>query len=305
MRLITPKFWKTRNILSYLLYPISIIYSIISSCLSCSFQIYQPRAKIIRIGNITMGGAGKTPVVLSIAKTLSNKKLAILTRGYKGQLLGPIMVNEYHNVDEVGDEALLLSKQAPTCVAKDRLKGIKFLENLGYDIIITDDGMQDNRFKSFLTIMVVDGHFGFGNRMIFPAGPLRESIKSGMKKADFAVVIGEGNFDVNLPTLHAHLISNISLGGQKFIAFAGIGNPEKFFLSVEQAGGKIMESIVFADHYQYTEKDIEYLTSKGYPLITTEKDYVRIDKKYKDRIQTLPVDLIWQDKESLNRLLKL
>ena len=305
MKLITPKFWKTRNILSYLLYPISIIYRVISSCLSYSLQIYQPKAKIIRIGNITMGGAGKTPVVLSIAKILSSKKIAILTRGYKGELLGPIMVNEYHNVDEVGDEALLLLRQAPTCVAKDRLKGIKFLESLGYDIIITDDGMQDNRFKPFLTIMVVDGHFGFGNGMIFPSGPLRESIKSGIKKTDFIVIIGGDEFDCSIPVLRADFVSNSSLEGQKFIAFAGIGNPDKFFLSVNQAGGEILEGIVFADHYQYTEKDLEHLISKGKPLITTEKDYVRIDKKYRDKIQVLPIDLIWQDKESLNRLLKL
>lgn len=307
MKLIAPKFWKTKNLFSSLLYPLSIIYNIISSYLSFipDSKKYQSKAKIIRVGNITIGGAGKTPVVLSLAKLLKNYKIAILTRGYKGSLTGPVMLNKYHTIDEVGDEALLLFKEAPTCVAKNRLQGVKYLESIGYDLIITDDGMQDNRFKPYLTIMVIDGHSRFGNKMIFPAGPLRESIKSGIKKTDFIVLIGEGELDYELPILQASLTSKISLNGQTFIAFAGIGNPNKFFASVEKAGGEIIEKLAFADHYHYTKADIESLIVKGHRLITTEKDYVRIDSKYYHKIEVLPVNLVWQDEERLQKLLDL
>ena len=307
MKLIVPQFWHKKTLLSFFLYPFSLIYNAVSSCLSYvgSSKVYQPKAKVIRVGNITMGGAGKTPVVLSIAKDFQKRKIAILTRGYKGKLTGPIMLNNSHSIEDAGDEALLLAKKAPTCVAKDRLEGIKFLENLGYEIIITDDGMQDNRFKAFHTIMVIDSYFGFGNKMIFPAGPLRESIDSGIKKADTIVVIGDGKFDCEFPVLHANLVSQVSLKGKEFIAFAGIGNPDKFFHSVEQAGGKIAKKIAFADHYQYTQKDMEYLISLKYPVITTEKDYVRIENKYKNQIQTLPVELVWRDKNIPKELFNL
>ncbi|MCT4636058.1 MAG: tetraacyldisaccharide 4'-kinase [Rickettsiales bacterium] len=307
MKLIAPKFWKTRNIFSLLLYPLSIIYNLISSYFSSvpENKRYQPKAKVIRVGNITMGGAGKTPVVLSLAKILNKYKIAILTRGYKGSLTGPVMLNKHHKIDEVGDEALLLFKKAPTCVAKNRLQGIKYLESLGYELIITDDGMQDNRFKPYLTIMVIDGHSKFGNKMIFPAGPLRESIESGVKQANFAVIIGEGKLDYQLPILQADLTSKTNFKAQKFIAFAGIGNPDKFFHSVEKSGGRIIEKLAFADHYKYTQKDIENLIAKGHKLITTEKDYVRIDPKYHHKIKVLPVDLVWRDEEQLQKLLAL
>ncbi len=319
MKLIIPNFWRQETILSKLLKPVAYLYAKAINWLSFvpSEKVYQPKAKIINVGNITVGGAGKTPVVLSIANIIQNyskNKIAVLTRGYKGEILGPTMVYSYHNVIDVGDEALMLHSQIPTCVAKDRLAGIKFLENLGYDIIITDDGLQDQRFKKSLTIIVVDSYFGFGNSLTFPAGPLRESLESGIAKADLMVIIGEGKFSYkfpeNLPILKASLVSKVLLGEQKFIAFAGIGNPEKFFLSVAQAEGEIAKKITFADHHQYSKKELDDLISLSNKLqaklITTEKDYVRIDNKYKSQIQVLPVSLIWQDEEELlKRLLSL
>ena len=292
--------------------PIAYIYNFISSKLQYidPDKIYKTKAKIITVGNITMGGAGKTPTSLSLVKILKNlskHKVAILTRGYKGKLLGPIMVTEEHAIADVGDEALLIFKQAATCISKDRLQGIKFLENLGYDIIITDDGLQDQRFTKALTIMVVDSNFGFGNNMIFPAGPLRESIESGVKKVDLLVLIGDDKLGYKwpktLPVLKASLVSKILLQSQKFIAFAGIGNPNKFFLSVTESEGKIVEKIAFSDHHPYTKKDMEYLmslkTKHQASLITTEKDYTRISDEYKSQIQVLPVNLIWQNEEVL------
>jgi tetraacyldisaccharide 4'-kinase len=236
----------------------------------------------------------------------------VLTRGYKGKLLGPAMVDKSHGVREVGDEAMLIFKQVPTCVAKDRLEGIKFLEGQGYDIVITDDGMQDERFYKDLTFMVVDGYFGFGNGLIFPAGPLREKIDPAIKRSDFIAIIGDSELKLSskVPILRAKVVSKIVLQSQKFIAFAGIGDPEKFFRSVIEAEGEIAEKIIFPDHHQYSTKEIENLFKLAdkhqAKLITTEKDYTRIDEQFKADIQTLPISLIWEREEKLlERLMNL
>ncbi len=311
-KLLIPDFWRTSNILSQFLLPIAFLYNLIATCLRYvpSAKIYFPKAKVITVGNIIMGGAGKTPVAISIAQILKNhhgKKIAFLTRGYLGSLQGPVIVKN-HSVQEVGDEALLLEKIAPTCVAKDRLKGIKFLEDKGYEIIITDDGLQDERFYKSLTIMVVDGSFGFGNKALFPAGPLRESLESGLKKANFIALIGEGEIKVSIPIVKATIANKIVLNQKKFIAFAGIGNPNKFFRSVVQAEGIIVKQFIFPDHHNYTVAEIEYLlqyaNDNESELITTEKDFVRIDDAYKAKIKTLPIDLVWQNEEILFKYLK-
>jgi tetraacyldisaccharide 4'-kinase len=302
MKLIIPNFWREKNLISILLIPFSWIYTFISS-LNYSKFIHLSKSKIITIGNITMGGAGKTPVAISISKILKDHKLAILTRGYKGKLKGPLIVNDSHNINDIGDEALLLKKHAVTCVSKNRLEGIKFLEDLGYEIIITDDGLQDNRFKKDISIVVVDSFFGFGNELIFPAGPLRESKISGLKKASFITLIGDKDIDLETSTsiIKAKLVSDISLDNRNFIAFAGIGNPEKFFHSVKKAGGNIIQKIAFGDHHQYTNKEIDdlYKLAKMHKaeLITTEKDYTRIDRT--EEISVLPVTLKWSNEKDL------
>ena len=317
LKLLIPNFWRKKTIISILLKPFSYLYSLI-----CVWRakidpqnIYQPKAKVITIGNITMGGAGKTPVSLSIAKILQNyskHKIVILTRGYRGSLSGPLMVESTHQIEDIGDEALLIAKQFSTCVAKNRIEGIKFLESLGYDIIITDDGLQDERFIKALTILVVDSYFGFGNGLIFPAGPLREDINTGINKANLIVIIGEGDFSLpkELPILKAKLVGKILLSQQKLVAFAGIGNPEKFFHSVVESEGEMVEKLVFGDHHQYSDKELARLVDLAKKhqaeLITTEKDYTRVSEEFKPHIRTLPVTLIWEDEELLlKRLLSL
>ena len=307
MKLIAPKFWQKITLLSLMLWPLGLIYGLVSYIKYKKFA-YKFNAKIITVGNITIGGAGKTPVVISLT-TIINKKLAVLTRGYLGSLVGPIMVAPSHNVFSVGDEALLLAKHAPTCVAKNRLEGLKFLESLGYEVIITDDGMQDGRFCKALIISVVDSYQGFGNGFVFPAGPLREYLKIGLKRADFMAVIGEGEY--KLPeesnVIKARLVANENLKQQKFIAFAGIGNPEKFFLSVEESGGEVIKKVAFADHHQYTDDElkelIDYAGKHNLKLITTEKDYMRISEEFRSEIQVLVVNLVWQDISEVKRYL--
>ncbi len=222
------------------------------------------------------------------------------------------MVDFTHQIKDIGDEALLIAKQFPTCVAKNRLEGIKFLESLDYGIIITDDGLQDDRFIKALTVLVVDSYFGFGNGLVFPAGPLRENINTGINKSNLIVIIGEGDFSLpkELPILKAKLVGKILLSQQKFVAFAGIGNPEKFFHSVVESEGEIVEKFMYGDHHQYSDRELTNLIDLAKKhqaeLITTEKDYTRINEKFKPHIKTLPVTLIWEDEELLlKRLLSL
>lgn len=312
MKLIIPTFWRKVSLISYILLPVSWIYQFIASIISFvpRNKIYKSKAKIITVGNVTMGGAGKTPVVLSIAKVLKNnnrKKIALLTRGYKGSLKGPVFVNKDHKVSEVGDEALLLKNEFTVCVSKNRLLGIKFLEESGYEIIITDDGLQDKRFYKDLSLMVVDTTFVFGNSLIFPAGPLREDINSALDRSDLIIAVGSEeisyNFPKNIPIVKAKLEPQKLLSKKKYIAFAGIGNPDKFFHTIKEAEGIVLQGIAFADHYQYNCQDMEDLLSLskqlGAELITTEKDYVRIDPLYKDRISVLPVKIIWRNEDIL------
>lgn len=312
MKLIIPQFWHNKNsFLSIILQPLSSLYGFISRTLQLiqARNIYTSKAKIITVGNITLGGAGKTPVVLSIAKVLHNRtknKIAVLTRGYKGKLLGPILVKDNHKVYDVGDEALLLAKSVETCIAKNRLEGIKFLESQGYDIIITDDGMQDMRFKKDLTILVIDSHFYFGNQKIFPAGPLRESIETGINKANLITVLGNKTITINSnkPLIRANIFSKVILNDKnKYIAFAGIGNPTKFFNSVIESEGNLIETIIFPDHHNYTDLELEKLiklaNDKNARLITTEKDFTRINDKFKQYVETLPITLVWEKEDKL------
>ena len=305
MKLSAPKFWRTINPLSLLLWPISLIYQFITAIYNLKNRhVYIPSAKVITVGNLNLGGAGKTPVTIALTKLVKGK-FAILTRGFLGNIKGPVMVRDEHTVFDIGDEAILLSRNAPTCVAKNRLEGIKFLESLGFETIITDDGLQDNSFAKSLSILVVDSYACFGNEMVFPAGPLRENIKSGLKKADLAILIGEGKCEINFPVIKAKLVALEDLGEKKFLAFAGIGNPDKFFHSVKLANGQVINSVAFADHHQYTENELELLMKlakqDGLELITTEKDHVRISSE--NQIKTLPVELVWDNQnEILNKI---
>jgi tetraacyldisaccharide 4'-kinase len=312
MKLIAPSYWKKRGLISLALFPLSLLYNLIS-CLIYKYKslnIYQSKAKIITVGNINIGGVGKTPIVISLANILNdnyNKKIAVLTRGYGGKIIGPSMVAPDGNVSDYGDEALLIAAKHMTCIAKNRLEGIKYLESLGYDVIITDDGLQDPRFNKALSFLVIDGEFALGNAMIFPSGPLRESLNYGLKKADYCIVIGKTELAIpeNL-LVEANISTSVNLKHENFIAFAGIGRPEKFFKSVEKANGIILEEVAFGDHHVFKDEEIEDLISlannKKAGLITTEKDYVRIKDKYKKYIQTLPVSIKWKNNKILNIL---
>ncbi len=305
----TPNYFYKKNLISILLLPLSTLYYIISKIKWYLSFPYKSNKKIICIGNITVGGTGKTPVVIKLAQELikKNLKIGIISRGYKGKLSSknPIIVNsKIHNSDDVGDEVYMMSShfnnKIPICICKNRAKAIKLLEK-DIDIIISDDGFQNNTFYKDINILVFDGIIGTGNNFILPAGPLRNTTKS-IKKSD-AIIINRTASDNLLkiikkykkPIFHSEIILKNAkeYKNKEVIAFAGIGNPNKFYYSLQKESIKIKQSINFPDHYNYKKQDLEKIIklSNDNPILTTEKDYVKIPERFKKAITSIKTDL--------------
>lgn len=313
-----PAFWAKQgkgSLLSIALSPLSCLYAgagKVRQMLSTSHKLEIP---VICIGNLVAGGTGKTPVALSLGHYLKSldKNVHYLSRGYGGNLNGPIEVDiENHSAVEVGDEPLLLARIAPTWIAKNRVEGAKAAVEAGAEIIIMDDGFQNPHLEKTLSVVVVDAAVGFGNGAVIPAGPLRETISSGMARADAAILIGDGEVPVELKGFPVHraslcAVNSDALKGKNYIAFAGIGRPGKFFSSLEKENIDILETYEFADHYSYTENDIQMLKQKAKlvdaKLITTEKDLARLSPELRKGIEAFPVVLYWDNKESPSSLL--
>ncbi len=319
MSIKTPKFWLKRNLYSYFLYPFSIIYNLVAKLHDFSRIGHKVNKKIICIGNVTVGGSGKTPVALMIGEILKKRNIdfAYLSAGYKGKKdLVEVMQNS--NALDVGDEPLLLREVAPTFIAKKRFKGAQEIAKLPqFSTIITDDGLQNSSLKKDFSILVIDGKIKFGNNFIFPAGPLRESAKSGLKKSDLTIVIGEidqdlqkilQNHDVVKAVVKAKNLEQFK--SEKLIAFCGLAYPQKFFLYLENQGLNLLKKIEFADHFNYSDSDLEKLqkiaVQKNAKLVTTKKDWVKFSPKFKEQINYLDIALAAENEaEIAEKLLKI
>lgn len=302
----TPKFWTNKySIASILLIPIAWAYYKISLLIRSKQIPYKSSTTVICIGNITVGGAGKTPVALATAKHLleSGKKVVFVSRGYGGSIMDATLVDtEIHSAQEVGDEPLLLARTAPTIISRDRVAAVKLAEQQNPDYIIMDDGMQNNTVHKDITFMVVNGKYKFGNNRLFPAGPLRETFQNAKPNIDAIICIGENNLDIDFsPITHAELTTvnheelQEQIGEHSVIAFAGIAHPDKFFDSVKDLGVHVYEMIDFPDHYNYQEADLDGLIQltedNNVVLLTTEKDLVRISHVYSQKILSLAVEI--------------
>jgi tetraacyldisaccharide 4'-kinase len=297
------------------LLPAAAIYGAISAIRNCIAIPYTSNIPVICIGNVTVGGAGKTPTSILIARTLQDMghKPVFLSRGFGGKLSGVLVDEKIHSSSDVGDEPLLLAKIAPVIVSRDRKMGAKLAENIG-DVIIMDDGLQNPTIHKTRSFLVIDGTYGIGNGQILPAGPLREKFKSALKKVSAVVLIGEDKHNISSAIgdktiIRATIVSlEKNTTDKSYIAFAGIGNPDKFFNTLKENNYKLIETIAFPDHYPYTKNDIAKLKEKAKnlkgELITTEKDFVRIAPELCDNINTLPVNLVVEDVNLIKNILK-
>ena len=306
----TPEFWYKKNISSkvkiFLLFPFSIIWILISYIKKIFIKKYKSNLKVICIGNLTIGGTGKTPFAIYIYKILKNfgYKPVFLTRGYKGLLKGPVEVKDTHNFETVGDEAILLSKIGPTIVSKDRSFGARFIENHeeNFNIIIMDDGLQNYQLEQDIKFLLVDKNLKFGNEYCIPAGPLREPVNQGLKKIDALILTGNNyrkdtNFkNINMPIFNSEtkIIKSPKIKKEGFLAFCGLANPNKFYELLKENGQNVISTKSFPDHYVYKSEDIDNLKSEAddqnLKLITTEKDYVKIND-VKNNINVLPIEM--------------
>jgi tetraacyldisaccharide 4'-kinase len=305
-----PEFWQNRGAASLLLTPLSWLWAAGALWRAGRTPCHHAPLPVICVGNLSVGGTGKTPVAESIARLVAGAHF--LSKGYGGREKGPLRVDpNRHDHEQVGDEPLLLAEVAPCWVARDRIKGASAAEAAGARCVVMDDGFQDPSLAKDLSLLVVDGLRGFGNGRCMPAGPLREPISTGLKRADAVVVVGEDRFDIAsqvapLPVLRAWLEPEAEaqvLHGRKVVAFAGIGSPAKFFHTLTQLGAQIVEAYAFPDHYPYHPNEIAELQKAAQPynaiLITTAKDIVRVPASLRDQLAVLQMDVVWEDEEAL------
>jgi tetraacyldisaccharide 4'-kinase len=315
----SPEFWAGRSpaarIAAAALSPLGYLYGAMVAIKAARASPYRSPAKVICVGNLTTGGTGKTPVVRAIAERLIGRGLRVfvLSRGYGGLLTGPVLVNPTeHSAADVGDEPIMLAATAPVIVARQRAEGAKLGESHQADVILMDDGHQNFSLAKDISLVVIDSAEGLGNGRALPAGPLREPVKQGLARADGVVLMGPHNFSLprfSGPVLRARLVpqNQGQFAGQRVVAFAGIGQPEKFFATLKTAGAQMIAAFPFADHHRYRENEIHALRDKARTanaiLVTTEKDYVRLSPPLRSEINFLTISAMFDDVPELTRLL--
>lgn len=314
-----PDFWRTDNPLSRFLEPFGHIAGSITVRRALRAPLVRAEAPVICVGNLTTGGTGKTPVVASIVRRLvaQGRTPAVIMRGYGGSLKGPVRVDAHiHGVDDVGDEALLHARNGAVWVARTRAHAAGPATKAGADVLVMDDGHQHSTLAKDLSLIVVDGRTGFGNHRVFPAGPLREPVRGGLKRAHAAVVMGEDHLNLasalseHLPVLRARLVpgpEHARLKGQRVVGFAGIGDPEKFYHALLSVGARVAAFHPFADHYAFDAADIQPILDEAYAIdalpVTTEKDAVRLLPDQRQQVNVLSVDVAWEKPDELDALL--
>ncbi len=267
---------------------------------------------VICIGNLTLGGSGKTPVAMHVAQRLlaRGERPMFLSRGYGARVTQPVMVGPGHGAADVGDEPLLLARVARTIVAPDRLAGAILAREAGASVIIMDDGLQNSSLHKDLSLAVIEGGTGFGNGMVFPAGPLRAPVDCPRGHVDAAIVIGDGQAGLNasarlgdMPVLMGRLTPRADvaarLSGQSVIAMAGIGLPDKFVRTLADCGARVVGTHFVADHASYRTNELMTLGTHaaaiGALVATTEKDMARLGSQVPpdlaERLIVVPVTL--------------
>lgn len=307
-----PDFWqRPTGLAARLLQPIGAAYAAAGALRRALARPYHAPVPVVCIGNLVAGGAGKTPTAIAVQRWYAGRGLAahFLSRGYGGHTAGPHRVDPAKDTAaEVGDEPLLLAARAPAWVARNRAAGARAAIAAGAQLIVMDDGFQNPGLAKTLSLVVVDGAEGFGNGRVIPAGPLRESVASGLKRAQAAVLLGDDRAGVRamlgdrLPVLTARIVPGPDAEryrGERVAAFAGIGRPAKFYDTLRALGAVVVATRDFPDHHPYAPEEImgmvEHAAKRDAVLITTAKDAVRLPKGALNMLHVLGVELAFDD----------
>jgi tetraacyldisaccharide 4'-kinase len=291
-----PGFWyRPASWKSHLLRPLGALYGAIAAQRLKRVGI-DAGIPVLCVGNYHGGGAGKTPTVLALAHLLRDLGEApvVLSRGYRGKLRGPVRVDPArHTAADVGDEPLMLARTMPAVVARDRIAGVALAKSLAATVILMDDGFQNPAIIKDASLIVIDSERAIGNGKVMPAGPLRAPLSVQLDRTDALVVIGEGcGADAvagriaaqGKPVLRAHFRPDESvlaaLRGKRVLAFAGIGDPVRFFNTLTASGIDVVRGRTFADHHAFSQRQIDALLAEakrdGLTPVTTEKDLARL-----------------------------
>jgi tetraacyldisaccharide 4'-kinase len=327
MKLSTPRWWYTRDpapgrVMRLLLTPASWIWAAATARRLARGKGLDPGVPVICVGNLTVGGTGKTPVVRELLRRLPGA--VGLSRGYGGSQAGPLKVDpERHTLDDVGDEPLMIARQAPIWIARDRAAGATAAAADGARVIVLDDGHQNPSLKKALSLVVVDGEtrdgaWPFGDGRVFPAGPLREPLAAGLARANAVVLMLPADLaepDPELlalfrdtPVLVARLAPAAAPPPGRQLGFAGVGMPWKVERALKAAGCDLADFASFPDHFAYDEATLAALArhaeAYGAGLVTTEKDWVRLPSAWRERVAAWPVKAAFEDDAALDALLQ-
>lgn len=323
-----PPFWWRRNDWrAYLLYPVSAIYGAAAAGRMEMSKPPKAEMPVLCVGNLTVGGAGKTPMAIAIAKAARQMGYSpgFLSRGYGGGVTHPRLANpETDTAWHSGDEPMLLATHAPTAVAANRKAGVDLLVGEGCDFAIMDDGFQSARLSFDFALIVVDAHNGIGNGHVIPGGPLRAPLKAQLRRADAVVTVGEGNgadavvrraaqAGKPLYAANTRIINARKFAGRRFLAFAGIGHPKKFFDTLRSTGAEIVTTREFGDHHAYSDREIADLTSLAaadhLDLVTTEKDAARFvngntaAQEFLSKLDVLKIEAVFSPEKIAQRII--
>ena len=313
----TPEHWNQRGPAALALLPLTPVWWLAGKLRQHLATVYRAPVPVICVGNLTAGGAGKTPLVAWLFDQLTARgwRPVILSRGHGGSASRPLWVDPAeHDAAICGDEPLMLADGRDVLVSKDRARGARVIAERGlHDVILMDDGMQNPYLAHDLNIGVFDGATGIGNGWLIPAGPLRTPLGEGLAKLDLAVINGDDETRISsrlgqtMPVFTATLQPDSTvideLGDTPLLAFAGIGRPARFFKSLEAAGGQIARRLSFADHHPYSQHDLAQIQEDaqrhGAAMITTKKDWMRLPPDWRARVAMLPVSMEVEGEEAL------
>jgi tetraacyldisaccharide 4'-kinase len=291
-----PAFWyRPSSWISLVLSPLAALYGLVSAQ-RLQREGFDAGIPVLCVGSYHVGGAGKTPTVLALAKLLRDlgETPVVLSRGYGGRLRGPIMVDpERHVAADVGDEPLMMARTVPVAVARDRVDGVALARSQGASVILMDDGFQNPAIAKDVSLIVIDSDRGLGNGYVFPAGPLRAPLRPQVARTDALIVVGDGTAakavaaavaERGKPVLSAHLkpgdASLAALRGKRVLAFAGIGDPDRFFRTLRASEIDVVRERAFPDHHPFSKSEIESLIADAkrdaLTPVTTEKDLARL-----------------------------